>query len=196
MAVKHQLYWQNENSTSSGVGLGTGDVSALVDEKLDAIGMSEGTKGRSVILDEPVSVEELVGRVERHPGLSQVQVEYPSAIFRTVAICAEPGGSLLVGRDVDVYFAVSLLSSSTPFCGSYKNTEGGYRSLLAERRRKGIQVEDLLDVEAEVTVSISLFQAQCTTRTRNLQPEYGYALPQMPAERNIALSGTKRRLQF
>lgn len=107
MAVKHQLYWQNENSTSSGVGLGTGDVSTLVDEKLDAIGTSEGTKGRSVILDEPVSVEELVGRVERRLGLSQVQVEYPSAIFRTVAICAEPGGSLLVGRDVGVYFAVS-----------------------------------------------------------------------------------------
>ncbi len=44
MAVKYQLYWQNENSTSSSVRLGAGDVSALVDKKLDAIGTSEGTR--------------------------------------------------------------------------------------------------------------------------------------------------------
>ncbi|KAG7440630.1 uncharacterized protein BT62DRAFT_1012565 [Guyanagaster necrorhizus] len=57
--------------------LGTGQISTLVGEKFDTSGTSE------------------------------VQVAYPSAILsdiRTVAICAGLGGSMLVGRDADVYF--------------------------------------------------------------------------------------------
>ncbi len=52
-------------------GLGTGEISALAGEKLDASGTSEGAEGRLMILDEPVSVKELVSRVKRHLGLSQ-----------------------------------------------------------------------------------------------------------------------------
>ncbi len=52
-------------------GLGTGEISALVGEKLDASGTSEGAEGRLLILDEPVSVKELVSRAKRHLGLSQ-----------------------------------------------------------------------------------------------------------------------------
>ncbi|KAG7440635.1 NGG1p interacting factor 3, partial [Guyanagaster necrorhizus] len=88
-------------------GLGPGQISALVGEKLDTSGTSEGAEGRLVFLDEPVSVKELVDRVKWHLGLSQVQVAYPSAVLsdiRTVAICAGSGGSMLVGRDADVYF--------------------------------------------------------------------------------------------
>ncbi|KAK0431058.1 hypothetical protein EV421DRAFT_201369 [Armillaria borealis] len=108
MAVKHQLYWQNENSTSRS------DLALVMSAPWWArnsmrLGRVK-VQGRSVILDEPVSVEELVGRVERHLGLSQVQVEYPSSVFLTVAICTEPGGSMLIGRDVDVYFTISCSS--------------------------------------------------------------------------------------
>ncbi|KAK0431067.1 NGG1 interacting factor 3-like protein [Armillaria borealis] len=135
-------------------GLGTGEVSALVGEKLDASGTSEGAEGRLMILDQPVSVKELVGRVKRHLGLSQVQVAYPSAVLsdiRTVAICAGSGGSMLVGRDADVYFTGEMshhevlasvaAGKHVVLCG-HTNTERGYLSVLAERLRKEIQIED------------------------------------------------------
>ncbi|KAK0458205.1 GTP cyclohydrolase 1 type 2/Nif3 [Desarmillaria tabescens] len=88
-------------------GFGIGEISALVDEKLDVNGTSEDAEGRLVILDEPVSVKELVGRVKRQLGLLRVQVACPSAVLsniQTVAICAGSGGSMLVGRGADVYF--------------------------------------------------------------------------------------------
>ncbi|KAK0209786.1 GTP cyclohydrolase 1 type 2/Nif3 [Armillaria fumosa] len=126
-------------------GLGTGEVSALMGEKLDASAASEGAEGRLMILDEPVSVKELIGRVKRHLGLSQVQV----AIIRTVAICGGSGGSMLVGREDDVYFTGEMshhevlasvaAGKNVVLCG-HTNAERGY---LSERLRKEIQIEDL-----------------------------------------------------
>ncbi|KAK0186763.1 NIF3-like protein-like protein [Armillaria mellea] len=120
-----------------------------------ACGTSEGAEGRLMVLDEPVSVKELVGRVKRHLGVSQVQVAYPSAVrsdIRTVAICAGSGGSMLVGRDADVYFTGEMshhnvlasvaAGKHVVLCG-HSNTERGYLSVLAERLRKEIQIEDL-----------------------------------------------------
>ncbi|KAK0458192.1 NGG1 interacting factor 3-like protein [Desarmillaria tabescens] len=136
-------------------GLGTGKVSALVGEKLDANGTSEGAEGRLVILDEPVSVKELVDRVKRHLGLSQVQIAFPSAMLsdiRTVAICAGSGGSMVVGRDADVYFTgemshhevlASVAAGKHVILCGHTNTERDYLPVLAERLRKEIQVEDL-----------------------------------------------------
>ncbi|KAK0472738.1 GTP cyclohydrolase 1 type 2/Nif3 [Armillaria novae-zelandiae] len=134
-------------------GLGAGEVSALVGEKLDASGMSEGVAGRLMILDEPVSVTELIGRVKRHLGLSQVA--YPSARLsniRTVAICVGSGGSMLVGREADVYFTgemshhevlASVAAGKHVILCGHTNTERGYLSVLVERLRKEIQIEDL-----------------------------------------------------
>ncbi|KAG7441361.1 NGG1p interacting factor 3, partial [Guyanagaster necrorhizus] len=102
--------WRGMNDWLS-KGLGPGQISALVSEKFDTSGTSEGAEGRLVFLDEPVLVKELVDRVKWHLGLSQGEknfLAYPSAVLsdiRTVAICAGSGGSmLLVGRDADVYF--------------------------------------------------------------------------------------------
>ncbi|KAK0458208.1 NGG1 interacting factor 3-like protein [Desarmillaria tabescens] len=132
-------------------GFGTGKVSAFMGEKLDASGTSEGAESRLVILDEPVSVKELVGRVKRYLGLPQVQVAYPSAALSVIRT-----GSMLVGRETDVYFiggmshvlsSMEVIASVAAgkhaiLCG-HTNRERGYLSVLAEQLRKEIQAEDL-----------------------------------------------------
>ncbi|PBK82611.1 NGG1p interacting factor 3, partial [Armillaria gallica] len=133
-------------------GLGKGQVGALVGEKLDANGKGEGAKGRLIVLNEPLPVSQLVDRIKQHLGLLQVQVAYPSGTgdIRTVAICAGLDGSMLVGRDADVYLTGEMchhevLASVTAgrhviLCG-HTNTERGFLPVLAERLRKEIQVD-------------------------------------------------------
>ncbi|KAK0191817.1 GTP cyclohydrolase 1 type 2/Nif3 [Armillaria mellea] len=135
-------------------GLGEGQVSALVGEKLDANGKSEGAEGRLVILDEPLPVSEVVDRVKKHLALSQVQVAYPSfsGNIRTVAICAGSGGSMLIGRDADLYLTgemshhevlASVAAGKHVILCGHTNTERGFLPLLAERLRKEIQVDGI-----------------------------------------------------
>lgn len=96
-------------------------------------GESEGGEGRIVTFKEPIAIDVLEQRIKFHLKLSQslflfllfhipkphvltnrllfliVQVAYPyadnsrSMPIRTVAICAGSGGSMLVGREADVY---------------------------------------------------------------------------------------------
>ncbi|PBK82628.1 NGG1p interacting factor 3 [Armillaria gallica] len=135
-------------------GLGKGQVGALVGEKLDANGKGEGVEGRLIVLDEPLPVSQLVDRIKQHLGLSQVQVGYPSVTgdVRTVAVCARSGGSMLVGRDADVYLTgemchhevlASVAAGKHVILCGHTNTERGFLSVLAERLRKEIQVDGL-----------------------------------------------------
>ncbi|PBK60593.1 NGG1p interacting factor 3 [Armillaria solidipes] len=135
-------------------GLGKGQVGVLVGEKLDPNGKSEGAEGRLVVLDEPLPVNQLVDRVKKHLGLSQVQVAYPlgTGDVRTVAICAGSGGSMLVGGDADVYLTgemshheveASVAAGKHVILCGHTNTERGFLPILAERLRKEIQVDDL-----------------------------------------------------
>ncbi|KAK0209716.1 NGG1 interacting factor 3-like protein [Armillaria fumosa] len=124
------------------MGLGKGQVSALVGEMLDVKGKSECAEGRLVVLDEPLPVNQLVDRVKKHLGLSQVPVAYPSSSgnVRTVAICAGSGTSMLVGHDADLYLTGEMshhdVLASVPagkhviLCG-HTNTERGFLPVLA-----------------------------------------------------------------
>ncbi|KAK0209763.1 GTP cyclohydrolase 1 type 2/Nif3, partial [Armillaria fumosa] len=137
-------------------GLGAGEVSALMGKKLDASVASEGAEGRLMILDEQVSVKELIGRVKQHLGLSQGKQAYVTcvsftvlSIIRTVAICGGSGGSMLIGHEDDIYFTGEMshhevLASvaarkNVVLCG-HTNAEHGY---LSERLWKEIQIEVL-----------------------------------------------------
>ena len=118
---------------------GDGEIRALVAEKLNPMsGESEGGEGRIVIFKEPIAMEVLEKRIKSHLKLSQsmlfffhqlfkvlkstkplcfppnlvVQVAYPesrSKPIHTVAICAGSGGSMLLGRDADVYFTGEMM---------------------------------------------------------------------------------------
>ncbi|KAK0492604.1 GTP cyclohydrolase 1 type 2/Nif3 [Armillaria luteobubalina] len=110
---------------------------------LDVNGKSEGAEGRL-----------LVDMVKKHLGLLQVQVAYPSSSgnVRTVAICAGSGGSMLVGRDADLYLTgemshhevlASVAAGKHVILCGHTNTERGFLPVLAERLRKEIQVDDL-----------------------------------------------------
>lgn len=95
-------------------------------------GESEGAEGRLVTYDEPTSLEVVISRIKKRLGIVQCALCYPflsvhprtplpdadadnlpvevayapgaKRDVKSVAICAGSGGSMLVGRDADVYF--------------------------------------------------------------------------------------------
>ncbi|KNZ72944.1 NIF3 like protein [Termitomyces sp. J132] len=87
-----------------------GSISSLVGDKVSSDGVVEGGEGRLVTLHSAISMSVLESRIKEHLKLSQIQVGYAtssgaqSASIRTVAICAGSGGSMLTGKEADVYF--------------------------------------------------------------------------------------------
>ncbi len=103
-------------------GLGKCRIGTLVGEKLDANGKSEGAEGRLVSLDDPLPVNQHMDGWKRILACRRVlssfsslrshgliyafsSSTYPSIHdnVRTVAICAGSGGSMLIGRNAEVY---------------------------------------------------------------------------------------------
>ncbi|KAF8838697.1 NGG1p interacting factor 3 [Paxillus ammoniavirescens] len=125
-----------ENSTISDHSF---DVSLLGEPKGD-----EGGVGRLLSLQDPVSIEELVGRIKKHLHVQYVDVGRPVLPRRvsTIAICAGSGGSVLGGFDADVYFTGEMAHHEVQaavaagryvvLCG-HTNTERGYLPLLASK---------------------------------------------------------------
>ncbi|KAL0952190.1 hypothetical protein HGRIS_008801 [Hohenbuehelia grisea] len=77
------------------------------EEKLGPDGQSEGGEARLVTLPNPIAIGELVNRIKGHLNLQQIQVAYSGKTdqaISTVAICAGSGGSVLLGKEADVYF--------------------------------------------------------------------------------------------
>ncbi|KAL0059976.1 hypothetical protein AAF712_013247 [Marasmius tenuissimus] len=161
--------WQGVNDwLAEGVLAGDkGSVKALVGEKLSPTsGASEGAEGRLVTLEQAVSLEELQQRVKKHLKLRYVQVGTGLATagaatsIRTVAICAGSGGSMLLGKDADVYFtgemshhevlAAVAAGKHVILCG-HTNTERGYLPALAAKLRAELTGDG--HGEAEVLVS-------------------------------------------
>jgi len=107
-------------------------------------GNDEGGLGRLLTLPDPLSIEELVGRIKKHLRLSHVDVGRPLVRrkVRTVAICAGSGASVLNGVDADVYFtgemahhdvlAAVAAGRYAVLCG-HTNTERGYLPILASK---------------------------------------------------------------
>ncbi|KIY73091.1 NGG1 interacting factor 3-like protein [Cylindrobasidium torrendii FP15055 ss-10] len=106
-------------------------------------GESEGAEGRLVTYDDPTSLEVVVSRIKKRLGIVQLEVAYaPNAKrdVKSVAICAGSGGSMLVGRDADVYFTGEMqhhdvlasvaAGKHVVLCG-HTNTERGYLPVLA-----------------------------------------------------------------
>ncbi|KAF5352533.1 hypothetical protein D9756_006215 [Leucocoprinus leucothites] len=149
-----------------------GEVKHLVGEKFHPTsGVSEGGEGRLVTLHEPIGFEKLVERVKSHLKLSQLQVGYPansesrSTPIRTIAICAGSGGSMLGGKQADVYLtgemshhevlAAVASGRHVILCG-HDNTERGYLPILAKKllaELSGQQATDQGPVDVEVAVS-------------------------------------------
>jgi len=149
-----------------------GEVKHLVGEKPHpGTGLSEGGEGRLVTLHDPIGFEKLVERVKSHLKLSQLQVGYSatvetrSSLVRTIAICAGSGGSMLDGKQADVYLtgemshhevlAAVAAGKHVMLCG-HDNTERGYlpilaEKLLAELRNPQLNGQGLEDVEVVVS---------------------------------------------
>ncbi|KIK97720.1 hypothetical protein PAXRUDRAFT_824640 [Paxillus rubicundulus Ve08.2h10] len=104
----------------------------------------EGGLGRVLFLRDPVSIEELVGRIKKNMHLEYVDVGKPVLPRKvsTIAICAGSGGSVLGGFDADVYFTGEMAHHEVVaavaggryvvLCG-HTNTERGYLPLLASK---------------------------------------------------------------
>lgn len=145
------------------------EVKALVGEKLDPEGKTEGAEGRLVTLEEPISMEKLESRILGHLGISQLQVGYgtisgarPPESIRTVAVCAGSGGSMLVGKNADVYFtgemshhevlAAVAAGKHVILCG-HTNTERGYLPVLASKLGDVLVQDQSIEHPLEVVVS-------------------------------------------
>jgi len=144
--------WLADGVRGFSQGLGPGEderhgsvVEILGEKKVNEAGVVEGGEGRLVKFDQPVMMDELEARVKRHLNLAQIQVGYPalsSKAIRSVAICAGSGGSMLLGRDADVYFtgemshhevlAAVAAGKHVILCG-HTSTERGYLPLLASK---------------------------------------------------------------
>ncbi|TFK69073.1 NGG1p interacting factor 3 [Pluteus cervinus] len=144
------------------------DISILGAEKRGLDGELEGGEGRLVVLPNPIKIGELERRIKAFLGLEHVQVGYAAdgsvsgsgsseSIIKSVAICAGSGGSMLVGRDADVYLtgemshhevlAAVASGKHVILCG-HTNTERGYLPVLAKKLR-----DELKDLGMEVNVS-------------------------------------------
>ncbi|KAF8799903.1 NGG1p interacting factor 3 [Phlegmacium glaucopus] len=140
---------------------GDGEIRALVAEKLNASsGESEGGEGRIVTLKEPITMDVLEGRIKSHLKVSQIQVAYhcadkfQSTPIRTVAICAGSGGSMLLGREADVYLTgemthhevlASVATGKNVILCGHTNTERGYLPILAAKLHHELQAKEFKD---------------------------------------------------
>ncbi|KAG7086161.1 hypothetical protein E1B28_002122 [Marasmius oreades] len=138
-----------------------GTVRALGAEKLSAaFGESEGAEGRLVVFDEPIAFQKLQDRIKEHLKIQHIQVGHGLGLtasdrIRTVAICAGSGGSMLLGKDADVYFtgemshhevlAAVAAGKHVVLCG-HTNTERGYLPVLAGKLRKELESEESVEV--------------------------------------------------
>ncbi|KDR85916.1 hypothetical protein GALMADRAFT_132544 [Galerina marginata CBS 339.88] len=149
-----------------------GQIRALVGEKLNREdGSSEGAEGRLVTLKEPIAMDILEQRIKSHLKLSQIQVGYPdptrsrSTPIRSIAICAGSGGSMLLGKDADVYLtgemshhevlAAVAAGKHVILCG-HTNTERGYLPILASKLQTELRAIEFKDQglgDVEVIVS-------------------------------------------
>ena len=100
-----------------------------------------------VTFEKPVTMEMLEGRIKKGLNLKHIQVGYGTldakkAPIRTVAICAGSGGSMLVGKDADLYFTgemshheilASVAAGRNVILCGHDNTERGYLPTLAQR---------------------------------------------------------------
>ncbi|KAG6891626.1 hypothetical protein C0992_001311 [Termitomyces sp. T32_za158] len=127
-----------------------GSILSLLGDKVSPDGVVEGGEGRLVTFNSAISMSVLENRIKKHLKLSQIQVGYAtssnvqSALIRTVAICAGSGGSMLTGKEADVYFtgemshheilAAVAAGSHVILCG-HDNTERGYLPDLASKLR-------------------------------------------------------------
>ncbi|KAF9055717.1 NGG1p interacting factor 3 [Panaeolus papilionaceus] len=146
-----------------------GEIRPLVGEKRNEIsGQSEGAEGRLVVLREPIAMDALERRVKAHLNLSQ---RYPVArgsqmsSIRSIAICAGSGGSMLVGKDADVYLTGEMSHHEVLaavaggrhviLCG-HTNTERGYLPILAAKLHSELQATEFKELgieDVEVLVS-------------------------------------------
>ncbi|KAF8640817.1 hypothetical protein AX17_000466 [Amanita inopinata Kibby_2008] len=139
-----------------------GSVSPLAETDIGP----DGAEGRLVEFVEPITMETLVKRMKGHLKLEHIQIgcppdsDGPLSFIRTVAICAGSGGSMLKGKQADVYFTGEMTHHDVlaavsagihvMLCG-HTNTERGYLPVLAAKLRseldQDIQHEEGLKVE-------------------------------------------------
>lgn len=127
------------------------------DEKNDGCGM-----GRIVVLEQPISLSQIVARVKKSLTLPYVQVACARGQGRdhqisTIAICAGSGGSVFKGIKADLFYTGELshhealflaeTGSSVITCG-HSNTERAFLKIIQEQLSK-----DLVDVEVIISQS-------------------------------------------
>lgn len=135
-----------------------GTVKSLVGGTTRADMIDDGGEGRLVILNTSIGMDALERRIKTHLNLSQIQVGYAAALssslarrsssIRTIAVCAGSGGSMLLGKQADVYFtgemshhevlAAVAAGKHVILCG-HTNTERGYLPILASKLRRELQ---------------------------------------------------------
>ncbi|KAF8910350.1 GTP cyclohydrolase 1 type 2/Nif3 [Mucidula mucida] len=133
--------------------LAEGDSVPLVGIKKAPNGEPEGGEGRLVTFPDPLDLTIVISRIKKTLGLSQIQVAYgannASKTIRTVGICAGSGGSMLAGKDADVYFTGEMSHHEVLACVAdgkhvilcgHTNTERGYLPVLAGKNLEGLEV--------------------------------------------------------
>lgn len=107
-----------------------------------AIGVGQG---RVVTLDQPISLDDLIGRVKSHLSLKQVRAAVADPHrddelqIQTIALCAGAGGSVLKGHPAEVYLTgemrhhdilAAVENGTSVILTDHTNTERGYLPIL------------------------------------------------------------------
>jgi len=134
-------------------GLGAGERAPLLRQEWHEAAPPGVGQGREVVLDRPVSLQTVARRVKKHLGLKHLRVATPAgqragATVRRIAVCVGSGGSVVGGREADLYLtgemghhevlAATAQGASVLLC-EHSNSERGYLPTLARalRRRFG-----------------------------------------------------------
>lgn len=145
--------WLAMGITDNGANIGESKPISVKGSEPEGVGM-----GRKVLLKEPLTLSDLVGKVKALLDLDTIQVVRPDTdvLIESIALCAGSGGSVFQGVDADVYFTGELghhemlhireSGKCALVCG-HSNTERGYLAVMKEL------LEKELGPEAEITIA-------------------------------------------
>lgn len=114
-------------------------------------------QGRFVVLDEPTSLDRIVGRLKEHLGLQTLRVAANRAHERvpigTVAVCAGAGASVIEGSGADLlvtgemghhHVLAALARGASVVLSEHSHTERGFLPSLARRIEDATGVRTLV----------------------------------------------------
>ncbi|KAI9230830.1 MAG: GTP cyclohydrolase 1 type 2/Nif3 [Piptocephalis tieghemiana] len=124
-------------------GCGAGTVAPITPADNPPEGQSKAGAGRTLMLEKPIPLKELIDRVKKHLQLDHLRLAsyHPEKPVQSIAICAGSGASMLGGVKADVYLTgemshhevlAALHSDTSVILCEHSNSERGYLSQVLQ----------------------------------------------------------------